>query len=527
MYRSVTTVVLVAAVLLFIALHLGSTPASAVSSNQEPKPQPSPSPSPPEEEIDPEDVVRVKTVLVNSPVLVVGRDGKFVPTLRNEDFQIFEDGIKQDVSYFAPVNKPFTVALVIDTSRSARFRIQDIQDAADSFVDQMREGDQALVIAFGSKIQTLAEATSDKAALKRAINAARDGGGSRVYDAIHSTLQAMSKIEGRKAVILLSDGVDTASTDATAETTLRGASRSDLLIYPIQFNTFQEVQEKNPARKRRPAPEGSGFSKADYLRADAYLHRLAEATGAPLYPAYDSRDLGRAVADIVEELHNEYSIGYYPKTNPAPGEVRRIEIKVNKPQLVVRARTGYVIDETGNVAAAPRDTESETSSSAALEFMPVPRTYDRALLPLGARWVCEGPNVPSDFAVVKEGYSFHCPASSRPQDQTNAWFIRKPNSIETMCKGFMTWRGTEVAGAPIPAGYVVTSEVDSMVCAKSSDPGTKGNAWTIRIPTGRETICKGCTLPRGFVVIGEKFTQSCPEKLVHKNAWVIDRKSGG
>src|SRR5688572_13777008 len=81
------------------------------------------------QQVDPGDVIRVKTTLVNLPVLVIGRDGKFVPNLKREDFEIFENGVKQEIAYFASVDTPFTVALLIDTSRSALFELQDIQDA--------------------------------------------------------------------------------------------------------------------------------------------------------------------------------------------------------------------------------------------------------------------------------------------------------------------------------------------------------------------------------------------------------------
>src|SRR4026208_517539 len=84
----------------------------------------------PAQEGDAADVIRVKTTLVNSPVLVIGRDGKFVPNLRREDFEIYENGVKQAIAYFAPIDNPFTVALVIDTSRSTVFNLQDIQHAA-------------------------------------------------------------------------------------------------------------------------------------------------------------------------------------------------------------------------------------------------------------------------------------------------------------------------------------------------------------------------------------------------------------
>src|ERR1700752_2715677 len=95
------------------------------------------------QEIDPDDVIRVKTTLVNSPVLVIGRDGKYVPNLKREDFEVFENGVKQEIAYFAPVENPFMVALLIDTSRSALFDLQDIKEAAIAFVDKLRPNDRA------------------------------------------------------------------------------------------------------------------------------------------------------------------------------------------------------------------------------------------------------------------------------------------------------------------------------------------------------------------------------------------------
>src|SRR6185503_6713942 len=170
------------------------------------------------QEVSPDDVIRVKTTLVNSPVLVIGRDGKFVPALRREDFEIFEDGVKQEVAYFAPVENPFTVALLIDTSRSALFDLQDIREAAIAFVEKMRPNDRALVIAFSNDVTVVAEPTSNHEALSRAISGIRPGGNTRVYDAVNSALtQQLARIEGRTALVLFTDGVDNDSRVATFE----------------------------------------------------------------------------------------------------------------------------------------------------------------------------------------------------------------------------------------------------------------------------------------------------------------------
>ena len=478
-----------------------------------------PTPTPTlDEEIDPGDVIRVKTTLVNSPILVIGRNGKFVPNLRRDDFEIFEDGVKQDIAYFAPVETPVTVALLLDTSRSTVFDLVDIQDAAIAFLNSMRPGDKALVVTFADELTVLAEATSDREILRRAIRASRPGGGTRVYDAVDFVLkERLAALPGRKAVILFSDGVDNASRTATEDSNVRSLKNSDTLIYPVQFNTYNRIK----SQKQPNAPVGSGFSVEDYARAHNYVHVLANVSGTGVYPANEIGDLDKAVAGIVDELHNEYSVGYYPRKQVQSGEVRRIEVRVSLHQLVVKARTAYVVDNTGvakQFAANERTTSTSQSSNAS---MPIPRSDKSSQSPLGARWICKGPDVPIDFVVVKEGFVSHCPTSNRAGDATNAWFIKKPDQIETLCMGFLNWKGKEIAGAPVPAGYVVTAETVSASCAKSGNRNNRANAWSIRLPRERETICKGFQIPRGYAVVAEHTSSECAARDGMHNAWVI------
>ena len=485
---------------------------------------PAPKQEPAGEEVDPGDVVRVNTTLVTSPALILGRDNKFVRDLRREDFHIFEEGVEQKLAHFAPVDKPFTVALVIDTSRSMLFSLLDLQDAANIFVDRMRPGDQALVISFDSQIRVLSEPTDDRVALRKAINNLRQGGSSGVYDAIDFVLKKrIAQIPGRKALVLFSDGVDNASQSATHESNLRNAMQSDVLIYPIQFSTYTRLNQTS-ARKRRAPPAGSGFNLTDYLRADAYLHQLASETGVVLYPVTDISDLGEAVASIVEELHNEYGLGYYPTTLGRPGEVRRIDVRVNRPQLQVRARTSYVIDQTGAVTQPVSHPSATVAESSLIGALPVKDSPAPARLPIDARWMCKGPDVRADFVIVQEGFDSHCSGSDRPNDSTNAWFIRKPGPDETVCKGFFMSQGRQMEANTIPTGYVVAAEVESPGCARSNDSRRPGNAWRIKLPGQQETVCKGFAIPRGYVVRGETNTATCPVKSAGKNALFIVRK---
>jgi Ca-activated chloride channel homolog len=476
------------------------------------------------QEVGPDDVIRVKTTLVNSPVLVIGRDGKFVPNLRRDDFEVYENGVKQKIAYFAAVDNPFTVALVIDTSRSTVFNLQDIQHAALAFVEKMRPRDRAVVVSFSDDFNVLTEATSDSETLRGAIGSIRPGGGSRVYDAIDSLVEELNRIQGRTALILFSDGVDNDSRRGTIESTLRKVEQSDTLIFPVQFSSYDRMKSRTPAQSNLPL-EGTGFSEQDYRRAGAYLRRLADATSTGVYPASEISDLDHAISNIVDELHNEYSIGYYPRDAGRAGEQRRVEVRVNRPQLVVRARTGYVIDKSGTVARTTNTQRALTPTTIEKDpSLPVSRNDPVAKPATEGRWMCKSTDLPINLVIVKEGFVSHCPKSTRANDETNAWFIRKPGSSETMCKAFVTLKDREVAAAPLPEGYVVVGEVKSAACANSNNREVTTNAWEIRRPGPNEIVCKGFPLPHGYVMIGERFLARCPALNTDLNAWLIRAK---
>ncbi|MGH9902632.1 MAG: VWA domain-containing protein, partial [Pyrinomonadaceae bacterium] len=307
------------------------------------------------EEVGEDEVVRVNTTLVTIPVSITDRDGRYIPDLRKEDFRIYEDGAEQEVAYFAAVDKPFTVALVLDTSNSTAFKLEDIQDAAIAFVNQLRPDDRVMVVSFDDEVRILAEATSDRYALQRAIRRTRTGGGTRLYDAVDLVIkQRFSRIEGRKAIVLFTDGVDTTSRRASYQSTVRDAEEIDALIYPVQYDTYDDQADTGSSwpssrlppiilgRRRWPLPipfplpgggggrrggggGGGGSSRADYELAGRYLRDLADRTGGRLHEAYNLRYLSQSFAAIAEELRRQYSLGYYPSTQARAGERRRIK----------------------------------------------------------------------------------------------------------------------------------------------------------------------------------------------------------
>ena len=518
----VATVILL--FLLLVAVAFAQSPANPQPSPSQPAQSPtpisvSPSPSQAGEEVGEDDVIKVNTNLVTSAALVIGRDRKYVPTLRREDFHVFEDGVEQQLAYFAPVDEPFTVALLIDNSRSTVFELRNIKDAAIALVNQMRASDRALVVSLTDDIKTLTGPTNDKEALRQTISSIKSGGDTRVYDAVDFALnEELAGISGRKAIVLLTDGVDNASRNAGYQSNLNDLARSDVQVYAVQFSTYAQASRKS-ARFRRPPPEGSGFSRVDYQRADAYLHQLSQLTGTSVYPAANLSLLDSAIAGIAEELHNEYSLGYYPKSVGKPGEVRRVEVRVNQSWLAVRGtRSGYSVGQGGTVTYEVKNPVIASLSEIEAGSSTFPEDNQK---PLNARWICKGPFVPGDYALVQEGFDSKCPASSRANDPTNAWFIRKPGPNETICKGFLIRDGAEVEIKPIPSGYVVVGEAKSAVCSVSMNRKQSANAWRVKLPAAGETICKGFLIPRGFVVIGERKTSACPATSRDANAWMI------
>jgi Ca-activated chloride channel homolog len=359
------------------------------------------------EEVGEDEVVRVNASLVTVPVSVLDRDGRFIGGLRQEDFRVFEDGVEQQVAYFAPVEQPFTVALVIDTSGSTRFKLEDIQDAAIAFLDQLRPADRVVVVSFDDDVRILSDVTNDRRALRDAIRRTRPGDGTRLYDAVDLVInRQLSHIQGRKAIVLFTDGVDTSSKHASYQSTLADAQELDAMIYPIQYDTSDaNVTGGGGGGGRWPGPNryprrrnpswgdvigvilgggvtigngggggrgggGGGSSRGGYEQSGEYLHRLADATGGRHHNADDMRNVEQAFNNIAEELRRQYSLGYYPSRQSQAEERRQIKVRVRRPNLVVRARDSYVYRPDGSAPRPDSTTAQDTTRPARPELRP-------------------------------------------------------------------------------------------------------------------------------------------------------------
>ncbi|MDQ3321205.1 MAG: VWA domain-containing protein [Acidobacteriota bacterium] len=316
-----------------------------------------------------EEVVKVETNLVTIPVSVYDRNGLYIPNLRQSDFKIFEDGSEQEVAYFGASEKPFTVILLIDTSPSTEYKIEEIQAAATAFVDQLKPQDNVMVIEFDGNVRVLTEATGDRQKIYKAIRRANFGGGTSLYDAVDFSLRKrLDKIEGRKAVVLFTDGVDTQSSRADFESTIRDAEESEAMIFPIYYNTFLSsrgigtggVMSTPPTLGIPPIFGGGGMSSvgtssAEYALGRAYLNQLAAATGGRVFrPESTPGGLTAAFEGIAEELRRQYTIGYYPVNEGVVGQRKQIKVRVNRPKLVIRSRDSYIVGGSRSDAAASK-----------------------------------------------------------------------------------------------------------------------------------------------------------------------------
>jgi len=320
---------------------------SESSTRTEKIPQPTPTPKPTGKS---DEVVRVDTDLVTVPVRISEKSGRPVPDIKQSEFRIIENGVEQEMAYFQNEDQPFTVALMLDMSYSSVFKLHDIQAAADLFVSQLRDQDRVMVVAFDEKVRVLCKPTSDRKILRMAIEGTEIGSGTSVYTAIDSVLnEHFAKLPGRKAIVMLSDGVDTSSRMVSAKSIVRDLTESDILIYPIQYDTFDDVRKNR--RKDAPiqydgddrpysAPQapGRGEREEDYRVADEFFSDIADLTGGHVYKVRSNTNLKDAFSAIADELRKTYSLGYYPSSGRLPGESYSIKVRVYRPNLLIRAR---------------------------------------------------------------------------------------------------------------------------------------------------------------------------------------------
>ena len=302
---------------------------------------------------DDDSTIRVETDLVVVNVRVSERNGQSAPQIGQNEFRIFENDAPQQIALFSSTEQPFTVALVLDVSYSSAFKLSDIQTAAKEFIRQLRPNDRVIIVVFDEKPRVLCEATDNRTALRYAVEATQTGSGSSFYDSLDLVLRdKFNSIAGRKAVVVLTDGVDTTSRN-NAKDVLTVAAASGAIVFPIEYDTFADVRKNRQQntkiyhddRNRRvvvAAPEEKGERKTDYKQADQFLRQIADRTDGRIYRVSSSTNLTAAFAGIADELRKIYTLGYYANDEKQLGATHRIKVRVYRPNLIVRTRDNSV-----------------------------------------------------------------------------------------------------------------------------------------------------------------------------------------
>jgi Ca-activated chloride channel family protein len=224
------------------------------------------------------EVLKTDTNLVMVPVVATDRGGMYIPDLTQNDFTLSEDGVPQQISFFSAITKPFHVVLMLDTSASTRDKLRLIQNAAYAFVQQLKPADRVKVISFDDSVRDLNDFTSDRETLKAAINGTSPGQGTKVYDALEMAFNTVRRIQGRKAIVLFTDGVDWHSDTATYDSTIKGLDEEGVIIYPIRYDTRAETERMLREQSEQTGPQ---LPTIDVIR------RPPSGTTAPTFPGGD------------------------------------------------------------------------------------------------------------------------------------------------------------------------------------------------------------------------------------------------
>ena len=259
---------------------------------------------------------------------VIDAQKRLVPDLTQEDFQVFDNDKSQPLDLFVNEVQPITVVVMLDTSASMTGNLKLLEQAAEQFLLRMLPKDKGMVGAFNDKIEFFPSTfTGDRDRLIRALRDLDFGNPTRLYDAIAASMDRLHKVDGRRVVLVFTDGEDTGSNTGGGDV-LEQARREEVMIYAIGLRS----DYFNGSRQVRSKP-------------DSGLRRLAEETGGGYFELDKTSDLAPTFTRVAQELHSQYVLGFTPTT--LDGKVHRLLVKA-KPGMTVRARRSYVASAESN-----------------------------------------------------------------------------------------------------------------------------------------------------------------------------------
>lgn len=288
------------------------------------------------------ETIRIDSDLVDLKVSVLGLTPNApAPLLEQKDFRVLEDGVPQEISFFAAADAPFDLVLLLDLSGSNHKNLKMIRNSAKRFVDAARDVDRIALVTFTDQPALYSSFTLDRRKLKKAIDDMDEAiGGTNFWDSLDYVLQDLIGNGGglrRSAVVVMTDGIDNALPDVPGpgsrtpfEKLVESIRQSESIIFPIYLDT----EEENVKRFHVP--------RAAYTQAREQLGQLALLCGTTLYRAAKLKDLDAVYAQVVRDLSTVYSIGYRPSNKSLDGKWRSVEVQLNnRPDLFARTKRGY------------------------------------------------------------------------------------------------------------------------------------------------------------------------------------------
>jgi Ca-activated chloride channel family protein len=266
--------------------------------------------------------------IVSLNITVVDGTSRYLTDLEQSEFSVFEDGIKQEITFFTRRPQPIALSLLLDSSASMEDKLQMLQQAAGNFIKRLKPSDLAQVIDFDSRVSIRQPFTSSQPELQTAILQTVAGGSTSLHNAIYVSLKELGKVKAqneedvrRQALIVFSDGEDTSSL-VSFEEVLELAKRSETGIYTI-------------------ALRGNDSSSRGFREAEFVMRQLAQETGGRAFFPAKIQDLDSVYAQIADELASQYTLGYSSKNPRNDGAFRRIVVQVARQNATARTKRGY------------------------------------------------------------------------------------------------------------------------------------------------------------------------------------------
>jgi VWFA-related protein len=306
---------------------------------------------------EPDDTIRVESNLVQLNVGVADHKGHAVTDLTQNDFTIYEDGVKQSIAHFEPVSSPFSLVLLLDVSGSTLDFRQSLKQSALRFIDALGPDDRVEVVAFNEKIETLQHFTADRKKIAFAITRAEGRGTTYLYRALDFSLKELEKEKDkrRKAIVVLTDGLDTEMSDLDRQTTSQAKSDDEAvaLVKPESAGALRAVLDASDrqgvtiyplALPSGDAPKSplTPQQAAIFSAARTRMQALADRTGGRLHEIHRLEEIGRLYAEVAADMRTLYSIAYQSSNARAhDGKWRTINIEVSRADTIARSRPGY------------------------------------------------------------------------------------------------------------------------------------------------------------------------------------------